>query len=122
MRQRRRGSLSIKSRIWPRIRREKLGGFFFAGVDGSAQFADFARDSDPAQHLHSVVGEVHFPPANSLPTGVHELVVIVVPAFAESDQSENKIVAAVIFCLEAARAPNVRQRIDAERAVIQQHR
>ena len=42
---------------------------------------------------------------------------IVVPAFAERDHGERKIIAAVVRRIEAARAPKMRERIDAERSV-----
>jgi len=47
-----------------------------------------------------------------LPRTVHELVVIVMPAFTERDQREEKVVAALVFGFEGPGSPEVRQGID----------
>ena len=47
--------------------------------------------------------------------------VIVMPTFAESDQCKNKMVSAVVSCLIASMADDMRQRSDSEGHVIQDH-
>lgn len=46
---------------------------------------------------------------------------IVVPALAERNQRDEKIVAAIVVCRKTAAAKDVRQRIDRKRAVIKEH-
>ena len=46
---------------------------------------------------------------------------IVVPAFTKREQCDKKIVPAVVLRRKAAAAKDMRQRIDRERAVIEEH-
>ena len=77
--------------------------------------------AQPVQHLQRVVSNVHLPPAKSLLARVHELVMVVVPAFAQRDDGEDKVIAAVVGCVEAPRSPQMRHRIDGECPVKQQN-
>src|SRR5215470_17067982 len=47
---------------------------------------------------------------------------IVVPSFPERDQSDQKIVAAAIFCGESPPPENMRQRVNDKCSVIDEHR
>src|SRR5208283_1351023 len=78
-------------------------------------------DSQPVQNLQRVVSKVQLPPANSLLARVHEFVVIVVPAFAQRDDGQYKVISAVVRRVEATRSPQMRHRINGEGPVKQQN-
>src|SRR5690242_7582150 len=93
-----------------------LGG---GGVEGLAfgedvigDAAEFADQAEPGKELQAVIGEIDLPPVKTLAGGGHEVVVIVVPAFAERDQREQPVVLAGVGGGKAALAENVRKRID----------
>ena len=65
-------------------------------------------DSQPTENFQDVESEVYFPPFHALPAHMHEFVVIVVPAFAQGDQREHEIIAALVRSLKPARAPQMR--------------
>src|SRR5271154_2179607 len=85
---------SLHRNIWNLGRRRQL-----------AERPQVSHNAGPAQGFEDQVGNVEFPPALSLAAATGGIVVIVVPAFAECNQSEPKIVAAFIGSIEAARAP-----------------
>ena len=85
-------------------------------------FAEVPDDAEPGEEFQGVVGDVDFPPEKALACGGHEMVMIVVPAFAESDEGQQEIVAAGIGGLVAACAKKVRERINREGAVPDKHR
>ena len=81
--------------------------------------------ADQAQQRHRAqaqVGEVELPPGEALARRAREMVVVVVPALAEGDQRQEGVVAAVVAGGEAARAPEMRQRIDGDRGMEQHDR
>src|SRR5207245_2902663 len=61
--------------------------------------------------LKQVIGHINFPPFISLPAGALTVVVVVVPAFAESDDGEQEIVSAVVRGFKPPRAENMGERI-----------
>ena len=71
----------------------------------------------PREGAEEVVGDVDFPPIESLAHGMGEAVVIVVPAFSEGDEGEDEAVAAVVSCFEALTAEGVGQGVDEEGGV-----
>src|SRR5258706_7919163 len=87
------------------------------GEDVVGDAAEFADDAEPREELQAVVGEIDLPPIKTLAGGGHEVVMIVVPAFAEGDQGEQPVVLAGVGGREAALAKDVGERIDGERAV-----
>jgi len=87
------------------------------GEDVVGDAAEFADEAKPGEELQAVVGEIDLPPIKTLAGGGHEVVMIVVPAFAEGDEREQPVVLAGVVCRETAVAENVRKRIDGERAV-----
>src|SRR5258705_2962806 len=78
-----------------------LGG---GGVEGLAfgedvvgDAAEFADEAEPGEDFQGVKGEIDFPPIKTLAGGGHEVVMIVVPAFAEGDQGERpRVLAGVV--------------------------
>jgi len=79
--------------------------------------AEVADEAEPGEELQAIVGEIDLPPVEALAGGGHEIVMVVVPAFAESHQGEQPVVLAGVGGREAAIAENVRKRIDGECAV-----
>src|SRR5271170_2353160 len=79
--------------------------------------AEFADEAEPGEKFQAVEGHVNFPPVESLAGTGHEVVVVVVPAFAESDQSEEPAVFAGVRGGETAPAEEVRERVDGEGAM-----
>ncbi len=80
-----------------------------------------SRNAEPAQGFQHQIGDVEFPPALSLAAASRRIMVIVVPTLAECHQRQPKVVAAFVWSIEAARAPQMSQRIDRESAVVQNH-
>src|SRR5258708_29389435 len=98
-----------------------LGG---RGVEGLAfgedlvgDAAEFADEAEPGEDFQGVKGEIDFPPIKTLAGRGHEVVMIVVPAFAEGDQGEQPVVLAGVGGPETGSSENVRERIDGEGAV-----
>src|SRR6516165_3353654 len=87
------------------------------GEDAFGDAAEFANNAEPREDLQGVVGDVDFPPVETLARRCHVIVVVVVPTFAESDEREKPIVLASVGSRKAAFAEDVRERIDGERAV-----
>src|ERR1700741_2409773 len=84
------------------------------GEDVLGYATEFANDAEPGENLQGVIGDVDFPPVEALARGSHEVVMVVVPTFAESDEREEPIVFAGVGGREAALAEDVRERIDGE--------
>jgi hypothetical protein len=76
----------------------------------------------PRQRLEQVEGRVDLPPAKALAGAALIGVVIVVPAFAHGEQRQQPVVARVVTGDIAPAAAHMRQRIDAEGRVPDQHR
>ena len=70
----------------------------------------------------TIVSQIDFPPVKTLSGTTPELVVIVMPTFAKSNYSEEKIIAAIVTGVIAAAADQMRQRIDARRGMKQHYR
>jgi predicted dithiol-disulfide oxidoreductase (DUF899 family) len=102
----------------------RLSDFNSGGVEGLAfgenafrNAAEFADETEPGKKLQRVVGNVDLPPVEALARAGHVVVMVVVPAFAESDQSEKPIILAGVRGGETAIAKNVREGVDRESAV-----
>jgi len=87
------------------------------GEDAVWDFTKIADKTEPGKNFQGVKGDVNFPPIKTLASAGHVVVVVVVPPFAECDESEKPIVLAGVGCREAPLAENVRERIDGESAV-----
>ena len=83
--------------------------------------AEVADDADPGEEFQDVEGDVNLPPEEALACGGHVVVVVIVPAFAEGDQGKDETILAGVGGEVAARAEEVRERIDGEGAVPEHH-
>ena len=81
--------------------------------------AQVSRNADHTHDLEHIESRINFPPANTLTGARHVAVMIVVPAFAESDERKKEIVPAVVTGFKSAGSPDVRQRIDRKCSVPQ---
>src|SRR5271169_5528552 len=90
------------------------------GEDAVGDSAEFADEAEPGEEFQSVEGDVDFPPVEALACAGHKVAMIVVPAFAEGDESEEPVVFAGVRGGETALAEDVRQRVDGEGAVPQE--
>lgn len=52
--------------------------------------------AQPRKHLQAVVGDVNFPPVEPVAGAALETMVVVVPAFTQTDQGENETVAGIV--------------------------
>jgi hypothetical protein len=98
------------------------GGGFFAFDDTSGRLLDLVDDAHDFQELDDVIGRVKFPPKETLPSAVRVVMVVIVPALAESDDGENEGVPAGFPRLITAGAKEVAEGIDGEGGVIKDHR
>src|SRR5271165_956695 len=112
---------AMRFTLSPSNRRLHRNIWSFCGREHPPERPHVSHNAEPAEGLEDQVGDIEFPPALSLAAAAGREMVIVVPAFAECDQSEPKVVAAFIRSIEAARAPQVAQRVDGERAVVEHH-
>jgi len=87
------------------------------GEDVLGNATEFTNNAEPGKNLQGVIGNVDFPPVEALARGSHEVVMVVVPTLAESDEREEPIVFAGVGGREAALAEDVRERIDGEGTV-----
>src|ERR1700682_6757067 len=85
-------------------------------------FAQVPDDAEPGEDLQRVVSDVDLPPEEALARRGHEVMMVVVPAFAEREQGDQPVVLAGVTGFVAPRAEKVRERIDGERIVPQKHR
>src|SRR5882762_6748698 len=83
--------------------------------------AQVPDDAEPGENLQRVVGNVDLPPEETLARRGHEVMMVVVPAFAERQQGEQPVVLAGVTGFIAPRAEEVRERIDGEGVMPQQH-
>src|SRR6266852_116996 len=99
------------------LRRESVLGQQMRG-----DFAQVPNDAEPGQNLQRVISDVDLPPVEALARRGHEVMMVVVPAFAERQQCEQPVVLAGVTGSIAARTEEVRERIDGEGVVPQEHR
>ena len=79
------------------------------------------HDAAPREYAKHVVGDVDLVPEEPLPRRAGIVMVIVVPAFAERQDREPEVVAAVVAGREATRSDGVSDRIDRVSAVVENH-
>src|SRR5579885_2586321 len=96
-------------------------GFLLRSKQMRGDFAKVPDDAEPGQQLERVIGDVDFPPEEALASGSHVVMVIVVPAFSEGEDGEKPVVAAGVRGFVAARAKEMRERIDGEGIVPEEH-
>src|SRR6266849_4329832 len=99
-----------------------LSGDNLLGEQVRGDFAEVPHDAEPGENLQRVVGYVNFPPEEALARRSHEVVMIVVPAFAEREQRQQPVVLAGGTGFVAARTEKMRERIDGEGVMPQQYR
>src|SRR5690606_30966436 len=75
--------------------------------------------AEPGEHGEDIVGDVDLPPVEALALRGEAAMMVVVPALAERDDRQQKVVPAGIGRVEPSAADRMRQRIDGERAVIE---
>src|SRR5713101_9684906 len=63
-----------------------LGGEPILGEQMHGHFAQVPNDAEPGENLQRVVGDVDLPPVEALSRRSHEVMMVVVPAFAERQQ------------------------------------
>src|SRR5439155_7842602 len=76
----------------------------------------------PLQELDQEVGDVDLPPEEPLVRRARIIVVVVVPALAQSDQGQNEVVATLVVGPVATTPDPMPQRIEGERGVIAEDR
>src|SRR5436190_1584126 len=80
-----------------RRRRGLLGFARVVFEDSLRDRLQVPHDAEPRHHDQSVVTEVDLPPEETLASGRGVVVVVVVPAFAEREQGDPEIVAAIVL-------------------------
>ena len=80
-------------------------------------FAEIPDEAARGEGFERVIRDVNFPPEETLARGGHVVMMIVVPALAESHEGEEPIVAAGVGSVVAARTEKMRERIDGEGVV-----
>src|SRR5918996_4390913 len=78
-------------------------------------------DADKAQSFEQVIGRVDFPPTEALPHAALVRMVVVVPTLPHRKQRQKPVVAGIVSRQVPLPAADMRERIDAERRVIDQH-
>src|SRR5216683_4783204 len=91
-----------------------LRGESVLGQQMRGDFAQVPNDAEPGQNLQRVISDVDLPPVEALARRGHEVMMVVVPAFAERQQCEQPVVLAGVTGFIAARTEEVRERIDGE--------
>ena len=71
-------------------------------------------DVCPRECAEHIVGDVYFPPEESLADGVHLPVVVVVPSLAVREECEPEIIAALVAGVVALTSEDVREGVDGE--------
>src|SRR5690349_25054624 len=104
-----------------RLRGGGVEGLAF-GEDVIGDAAEFADKAEPGEELQAVVGEIDFPPVKTLAGGGHEVMMIVVPAFAKGNQRQQPVVFAGVRGGKTALSDDVRKRIDRDGAVPEKDR
>ena len=90
-------------------------GFFDMGRRGS----EFPHNPEPGKNGQYVIGKVHFPPKPPLIHRRLVVMVVIVPAFTTTENSQNETVLASIAGVVPNSADDVCQGIDEERAMIE---
>src|SRR6202521_6300373 len=98
------------------LRRESV-----LGEQTHGHLAQVPDDAEPGEDLQRVVGDVDLPPEEALARRGHEVMMVVVPAFAERQQRQQPVVLAGVGGLIAPRTKEVRERIDRKRIVPEHH-
>ncbi len=88
----------------------------------AADGAQVPDDPEPREQPQHVVGHVDLPPAEALPGRARVVVMVVVPPLAGRGERQPEAVARVVAGRVAPAPEEVRQRVDRERAVPDQHR
>src|ERR1700732_717387 len=104
----------------------ELGG---RGIDALGPAVAYRRgyglqvpdQSEKRHHLQQIKCDVEFPPIKALTHRRRIVMVIVVPALAQRNDREPRVVAAGIAGLVALSAEHVRERVDGVCAVVNQH-
>src|SRR5580698_7921988 len=78
-------------------------------------------DAQPRQGLQNIKGWIDLPPFETLPHAALIGVMIVVPAFAHREQGQQPIIAGIVARHISLLAAHMRERIDAESRMIEQH-
>lgn len=65
---------------------------------------------------------VQLPPVEALPLRCGIVMMVVVPSFTERDYCDEEIISAIIYGCETASAEDMREGINRESAVIEEHR
>src|SRR5207302_10161724 len=91
------------------------------GEQMHGHFAEVPDDPEPGHDLQRVISDVNLPPEEALARRSHKVMMVVVPALTEREQGEEPVVAAGVGGLVAARTEKMRERIDCEGVVPQQH-
>src|SRR6267378_6471905 len=111
------GEAKPAARTKAALRREAV-----LGEQMRRHFAEIPHDAEPGENFQRVIGNVNLPPVKALTRRSHEVMMIVVPAFTEREQRQQPVVLAGVRSLITTRPEKVRERIDGERVVPQQHR
>ena len=78
-------------------------------------------DAQPGHANQEVIGHVDFPPEKTLAGGNGIVVMVVVPAFSESQKRGEHVVAALVGGVESLLTPHVGQRVDQKGIVPEQN-
>src|SRR6266850_2403600 len=79
-----------------------LGGKAVLGEQVHGDFAEIPHDAEPGEDFQGVIGDVNLPPVEALARRSHEVMMVVVPAFAEGEQREQPVVLAGVTGFIAA--------------------
>src|SRR6266576_3486867 len=99
----------------------QLGGDSLLSKQMRGNFAQIPNDTEPGHDLQRVVGDINLPPEEALARRSHKVMMVIVPALAEGEESQEPIVAAGVRGFVAARTKEVRERIDGEGVMPQKH-
>src|SRR5438128_2096023 len=91
--------------------------FFLRGEEMGGDFAKVPYEAACGEGFERVIGDVNFPPEETLADASHVVMMIVVPALAEGHEGEEPIVAAGVGSVVEARTEKMRERIDGEGVV-----
>src|SRR6266853_18757 len=86
------------------LRREPVLGEQMHG-----DFAEIPYDAEPGENLQGVISDVNLPPKEAMARRGHEVMMVVVPAFAQREQREQPVVLAGVAGFVAARTKKVRE-------------
>src|SRR5713226_612142 len=105
-------------------RRRRYPGLSFFGSHQHvmSRLADVPHQTEASQELDEIITDIDLPPEKALVGRALIAVMIVVPAFAKSDNGHPQVVAALVGSRIAAPAEKMTHRIDGENRMIQKHR